>query len=122
MGVKSCGKAHPWCGICRPDVLIILSLAHYRPGKPLTSVEVNKRLRVRRRGAVRWYKLLHPCADCENGDPRVLDFDHVRGKKLFNINEGMTYSFGTILAEIEKCDVVCANCHRIREAERISRA
>lgn len=57
-----------------------------------------------------------PCADCGVQYPYyVMDFDHVRGTKLFNIGEGAT-NFGQerLLAEIEKCDVVCANCHRER--------
>jgi len=48
----------------------------------------------------------------------VLEFDH-RRDKLFSI--GMELSrrrWQSILAEIEKCDVVCANCHRRRTALR----
>jgi hypothetical protein len=50
--------------------------------------------------------------------PGVLDFDH-RGDKAFAIGEAITYRrWETILAEIAKCDVVCANCHRRRTARR----
>jgi hypothetical protein len=60
----------------------------------------------------------HPCVDCGEADPVVLEFDH-RRDKLFSI--GMELSqrkWQSILAEIEKCDVVCANCHRRRTALR----
>jgi hypothetical protein len=60
----------------------------------------------------------HPCVDCGETDPVVLEFDH-RRDKLFSI--GMELSrrkWQSILAEIEKCDVVCANCHRRRTALR----
>jgi hypothetical protein len=60
------------------------------------------------------------CRDCGNKDYRVLDFDHVRGKKEGNvgrmIKEGA--SFFKIREEVRKCEVRCANCHRIKTRER----
>jgi hypothetical protein len=51
--------------------------------------------------------------------PHVMDFDHVRGKKTKNLS-AMVSHFGmeAIKAEIAKCDVVCANCHRERTFHR----
>ncbi len=45
-----------------------------------------------------------------------MDFDHVRGEKLFGIVEarGSAIAWQTVLNEIAKCDLVCANCHRMR--------
>ena len=62
----------------------------------------------------------HPCIDCGQSNPLVLEFDHVRGKKVAAVSEMVAgqYSKQTILEEIEKCDVRCANCHRIKTAER----
>lgn len=61
------------------------------------------------------YLELHPCIDCGNPDIRVLEFDHLRDKKC-DVAEMLNKSFkwGTILIEIEKCEVRCANCHRIK--------
>ena len=59
----------------------------------------------------------HPCVDCGNTDVRVLDFDHIRGEKRFNISEGILLKWKDIIKEIDKCDIRCANCHRIRHAE-----
>lgn len=60
----------------------------------------------------------HPCVDCGETDPVVLEFDHLGGK-AFTISTELAYrSWETILAEIEKCQVVCANCHRRRTALR----
>jgi hypothetical protein len=60
----------------------------------------------------------HPCIDCGEDDPLVLEFDHV-GEKSFNIAEGLLRrKFETLLAEIAKCEVVCANCHRRRTTRR----
>ncbi len=58
-----------------------------------------------------------PCTDCGESYPAcVMDFDHVRGEKLFNVTsmKGRSPSEAAILEEVAKCDVVCANCHRIR--------
>ena len=56
----------------------------------------------------------HPCIDCGETDIRTLEFDHVRGKKLHEISKMMSLgcSWSTIEAEIAKCEVRCANCHR----------
>jgi hypothetical protein len=62
-----------------------------------------------------------PCADCGNRFPYfVMDFDHRDGEeKLGNISSVVfAWSWKRLLAEIAKCDVVCANCHRIRTARR----
>ncbi len=59
-----------------------------------------------------------PCMDCRKLFPAVcMDFDHVRGQKLFQVSE-CRRSLEAILAEIAKCDLVCSNCHRIRHEMR----
>ena len=64
------------------------------------------------------YFTTHPCADCGETDPIVLEFDHLRDK-VFTIGAQLSRrSWRTILEEIEKCKVVCANCHRRRTAKR----
>jgi len=62
-----------------------------------------------------------PCADCNRRFPsHAMDFDHVRGEKSFTISHGIkNKTVEEILAEIEKCDVVCATCHRMRTQDRI---
>ena len=58
-----------------------------------------------------------PCADCGHTyPPVVMDFDHVpeRGVKLRAIARMWSRSKEAIVAEIAKCDLVCANCHRLR--------
>lgn len=76
-------------------------------------------LRKRNQAAVRQAKDV-PCADCGVRYPAyVMDFDHVRGKKRDNIGLMKAYAGNaTLLAEIAKCDVVCANCHRVRSHRR----
>lgn len=66
----------------------------------------------------RWkYLLTHPCVDCGEADPIVLEFDHL-GKKTSAIADMMRLHarWDEILVEIAKCEVRCANCHRRRTA------
>ena len=67
------------------------------------------------------YFATHPCVDCEESDPIVLTFDHVRGEKSNNIANMVSagQSLESIMAEIEKCEVRCFNCHAIRTHERL---
>ena len=59
------------------------------------------------------YLLEHPCVDCGEADPIVLEFDHVRGEKSFTIGVAMaSRPVADVISEIEKCDVRCCNCHR----------
>ena len=66
------------------------------------------------------YKLDLGCVDCHyNTHAEALDFDHIWDKE-FNVSDmvRLGYSWANILVEIEKCEVVCANCHRVRTAQR----
>jgi hypothetical protein len=63
-----------------------------------------------------------PCADCGRKFPtEAMDFDHIRGIKKFSIARAVRQpvSMKQFLEEIEKCEVVCACCHRIRTTHRI---
>jgi hypothetical protein len=53
------------------------------------------------------------CSNCGETDPVVLQFDHVRGEKLFAIASMVSTGFSAakIEAEIANCQVRCANCH-----------
>lgn len=60
------------------------------------------------------------CVDCGYSEhPAALEFDHLPGtEKRFIISQGYSRSREAVLAEIEKCEIVCANCHRIRTWRR----
>lgn len=63
-----------------------------------------------------------PCADCGIQYPYyVMQFDHLDGdEKAFNIGQvGPTSGRPKLLAEIAKCEVVCANCHSERSYRRL---
>lgn len=61
-----------------------------------------------------------PCADCGQSYPHyVMDFDHRYGvTKVMKVSQIYKRSMKTLKAEIAKCDVVCANCHRERTHQR----
>lgn len=62
-----------------------------------------------------------PCADCKGSFPvECMDFDHLSYDKLYNVSAMTGHSLAKIEAEIAKCEVVCANCHRIRTKQRRS--
>lgn len=60
----------------------------------------------------------HPCVDCGEDDKVVLEFDHVRGVKVTSVSSMCRggYSIEKLVAEVEKCEVRCANCHRRKTA------
>lgn len=61
-----------------------------------------------------------PCTDCENTfPPEAMDFDHIQDNKEYEIARlVVSNSMTKALAEIAKCELVCANCHRIRTKKR----
>ena len=61
-----------------------------------------------------------PCSDCGNTFPsECMDWDHRPGEvKVGCVTTLIQGNLEIALKEIEKCDLVCANCHRIRTAKR----
>jgi hypothetical protein len=73
------------------------------------------------RRAVDEYKVASGCVDCGERDPRCLDLDHRPGAGkvgCVGVMISETRRWKTILEELHKCDVRCANCHRKRTRER----
>lgn len=62
----------------------------------------------------------NPCVDCKNTYPYyVMEFDHVpeKGEKKANIGcitGSRKMTAPSVQEELAKCDLVCANCHKIR--------
>ena len=82
--------------------------------------ERNQRVRGEHQERLAAYLLEHPCVDCGEADLRVLDLDHEDpAEKAANVGRlvNLSLPWSTVLAEIEKCSVRCANCHRRRTAE-----
>ena len=85
---------------------------------PQRTLEKVYERRQRNRQFIWDYYNAHPCVDCDEDDPLVLELDHVRDKKTANVSQLVhnTRSLKVIEDEIAKCEVVCANCHKRRTA------
>lgn len=105
---------------CRP-CRAIYKQDHYAANKQRyidNAQAYNKGVARKRTAWLLEYFETHPCVDCAETDPVVLEFDHLRDKS-FSISSAFGYkNWNLVLAEIAKCDVVCANCHRRRTANR----
>lgn len=83
----------------------------------------SRKSKVREENAKRliFYFLKNPCVDCKITDPLVLEFDHIDpNKKDFNVSYLLdgSHNWETIMREIVKCEVRCANCHKRKTAEQ----
>ena len=97
------------------------SKRHYQLNKQ-RYLDRNVKYRARIRELVRAIKEKSPCADCGTSYPYyVMDFDHLEAsEKINDINFlSSTGRIGALKKEIEKCEVVCANCHRKRSHKRL---
>jgi transposase-like protein len=83
----------------------------------------SKAAKRRRHRALKAHVLNHlserSCVDCGEKDPVVLEFDHI-GEKVAAVSAlvAEAASFTAVDAEIARCEVVCANCHRRRTGRR----
>jgi hypothetical protein len=81
----------------------------------ITHAKTEKRLVLRNRTFIREFKAGKPCVDCRLVWPHyVMDFDHLRDKVNTVSVIGKKGSLSRIQTEIDKCELVCSNCHRIR--------
>jgi helix-turn-helix protein len=92
---------------------------HCSDGQKEKTVERAKQRRINQFAEIAKLKDV-PCADCGNKfPPECMDFDHVSGDKIGQVAHLVTCrGFQVALDEIEKCEVVCANCHRTRTKNR----
>ena len=64
-------------------------------------------------------KLAVGCVDCGYRKyPESLDFDHTSDDKVASLGLMGSWPLAKIIAELEKCEVVCSNCHRHRTVQR----
>ena len=112
---KQDGKRRPDCKACvRGRTTKYLSNPENRRKHAERMAEIQRIAKRVAREYVGAYLVDHPCVDCGESDPIVLDFDHVKGEKVKDVsalvNRG--HRLWRIKAEIRKCEVRCANCHR----------
>lgn len=101
-----------YCASCRRDY----AKEHYQKNKE--KYVASKKSQVEKGRSFIWgYLSTHPCVLCGEEDPLVLEFDHLQDKE-FCISRGLgdAYSIDRLQKEIEKCQVLCANCHKRKTA------
>ena len=109
-------KLGAYCKPCQREYAKQHYLTHLDRYKKKKVRDSRRYSQERARQFVTAYLAEHPCVDCQLANILVLEFDHVRGLKVANISEMACkgLSIKRIQAEISKCEVRCANCHRRR--------
>jgi len=87
---------------------------YYKDNSDLIKSKVVNRIRLH---SLRLDYIKHKsgCAKCDENDYLVLEFNHINPEtKSFNIGKtkGKSKSWSTILNEVKKCEILCANCHK----------
>jgi hypothetical protein len=87
--------------------------------KVLAGVKVQRAI-----GKARWdtYKRTLKCTKCEQNHPAALDFHHIDPSEKENLVSKLVSNgcFAAAMEEVQKCIVLCANCHRIHHYEENS--
>ena len=109
------GKAQkqPYCKPCNREY----HKQHYQNNKK-EYLQKNKNYAKENKQRLLQYLRQHDCKDCGTKDYRVFEFDHLRDKKFGISTKIKSLCWETLLTEIEKCEIVCCNCHRIRTLTR----
>lgn len=115
-GQKNDNANCAYCHVCNNEYQKKWYKKH--PGSTARSHKTRQKFR---RDYIKAKKENKPCADCGQIYPwYVMDFDHVRGEKKFNLSivGSMICSVEKMDKEMAKCEIVCANCHRCRTFTR----
>jgi 5-methylcytosine-specific restriction endonuclease McrA len=84
--------------------------------KQIAAVEVHRK---RKRVFLHEVLLSNSCSECGEDSIECLDFDHVGEKTVpISVAVGNNWSIDKILSEMQKCDLLCSNCHRKRTARQ----
>ena len=113
--IKNSNRVNAWCKLC--------GVVYNRDRLSKCKDKTNARQREKMEQKQAWLSALKvgPCSDCKKTfDSVCMDWDHVSGKKVGDVSRLLRSgrSKETILTEIAKCELVCANCHRIRTHEK----
>ncbi len=113
------GKHH-WCRECQKEE----GRDRYKrdPNRRACIRRVDKEFKKAKIETLAAYKIEKGCTDCGyNTHFAALDFDHVTGIKIANLSHMVRNGLSNqrIKEELDKCEVVCSNCHRIRAYNRI---
>lgn len=97
-----------WQKFCAPKC------RHNSPSKKLATQAFQQT----RRDLLNKIKTERGCTMCGyNTHSAALDFNHIRGDKAFSVSQDPKVAMHKLLAEIDKCEILCANCHRVHTYE-----
>jgi hypothetical protein len=108
----------PWCRDCNK----VRSRRYYAENREKHRKDVRKHsIKQKHENYQRYceYLLEHPCVDCGETDIIVLEPDHLRDKKQNVSRLVNAYSWSAVIAELDKCEIVCCNCHARRTQTRV---
>ncbi len=119
---KKSGRLHAQCKLCYKEHRKNYSAEHYaKYGDAYRERARIRRAHVKKVMVSQLVEYLEDksCVKCGESDIRVLEFDHIDpATKSFSIARGITYGkhWEIILKEIDKCQILCSNCHKKRTA------
>ena len=100
------------------------SREHYRRNREKHIAQAAIRNKIQKKKLIEYaweFKKKNPCCKCGESDPACLDFHHVGDDKEREvaIAARLGWSVEHLQLEMDKCIIVCANCHRkLHYAER----
>lgn len=116
-GIRRGDKPNSRCIDCQR----VYTNDHYAKNKETRRKQIQSdknRRRLENLARIESIKIENGCVDCRESDPIVLEFDHLSDKKYSIANMVASHTWESIWSEIQKCEVVCANCHRRRTHQR----
>lgn len=113
------GGLHPECKSCSKKRDKVTNKRYYNANKATKTEKVNNR-RLRIRSFILQYKSGRTCSNCPESRPEALDFHHLEpSSKTTNVAwiSKRGWSTERTIAELSKCKLLCANCHRIEDRQ-----
>jgi len=98
-----------WCKQCRSE---LDKVYHKKRDLQKKYSQVKERI-IENKKFVDNYLSGRCCEHCGNNNRIVLEFHHFNKDKEYNVSNMMTLSKKKIEKEMKKCQILCANCHRI---------
>lgn len=115
--IKAKNLLSPYCKDCSREYV----KNHYRANREyyLKKANIrNKKIRQEIKKYIWDFLKLNKCVDCGENNPIVLEFDHVKEKSFTISRHAKDHTLEQVKLEIDKCEVRCANCHRVRTANQ----
>ena len=104
------------CKTCCSAAHKAIWIGAYRDQRNAASVD----RRIEHKQRIDQYKSVRGCKVCTETDPCCLDLHHKDDTKEFTVSLRLNSSWNRILREVEKCVVLCANCHRKHHAGKLN--